>query len=86
MKIICFSIVTIVGLCIAVIPFFKSGGDDIEEAGLISFLLLSIVAFIMVFSEYFFLLVSRRSNDERLEGEWAGRLRHLLLDSSRAVL
>lgn len=47
MKIICFSIVTIVGLCITVIPFFKSGVDDIEEAGFASFMLLTVVLFIV---------------------------------------
>lgn len=49
MKIICFSIVTIVGLCIAVIPFFKSGGGDIENAGFASFMMLSAVLFIVCF-------------------------------------
>lgn len=47
MKIICFSIVTIVGLCVAAIPFFKSGSDDIEDACFASFVLLAAVFFIV---------------------------------------
>lgn len=49
MKIVCFSIVTIVGLCVAAIPFFKSGSDDIEEAGFASSMLLPVILFIVVF-------------------------------------
>lgn len=49
MKIICFSIVTIVGLCIAVIPFFKSGVDDIEDTGFASFMMLIVVLFTVAF-------------------------------------
>ena len=47
MKIVCFSIVTIVGLCVAAIPFFKSGSDDIEEAGFTSSMLLPVIFFIV---------------------------------------
>ena len=49
MKIICFTIVTTVGLCITMIPFFKSGSDDIEEAGFASSMLLPVILFIVVF-------------------------------------
>lgn len=47
MKIICFSIVTIVGLCAAAIPFFKLGSDDIEDAWFASFMLLTAIFFIV---------------------------------------
>lgn len=47
MKIICFSIVTIVGLCVAAISFFKSGSDDIEDAWFASFMLLTAIFFIV---------------------------------------
>lgn len=47
MKIICFTIVTTVGLCITVVPFFKSGIDDIEDACFASFVLLAAVFFIV---------------------------------------
>lgn len=47
MKIVCFSIVTIVGLCVAAIPFFKSDSDDIEDACFASFVLLAAVFFIV---------------------------------------
>lgn len=47
MKIICFSIVTIVGLCVAAIPFFKLGSDDIEDAWFASFMLLTAIFFIV---------------------------------------
>lgn len=48
MKIICLSIVTIVGLCVAAIPFFKLGvDDDVEDAYFASFVLLTAVFFIV---------------------------------------
>lgn len=50
MKIICFSIVTIVGLCVAAIPFFKLDvDDDVEDAGFVSSLILTVVLFIVGF-------------------------------------